>query len=151
MPLIDTLRREKQEMKRKHEAELAEIDSCIACLSANAPLASQDAPRTHPVGHPNLNGLRIIDAIRKHLEWAESNNITVTMDDLRSELAGWHVVGSRGALLSNSKFPLKTITNVLFAPNNAAGFKVERSGRVNQNGSRKVMPGDRIELVKPKK
>ena len=137
--ILQILKDARDKLLANHQRDLERIDSLI--LQANSgDFAQTSAPTIPRTPKPNLNNLRVADAVRTYLVWADANGIKVNMGDLECELANWEVRTSRGELLRETSNPWKTLSNVLGSPKNADFFRIHK---VRRNISR----SDIVELA----
>ena len=100
---------------------------------------------TLPPGAPSLDGLRIRDAVSAYLNFCRDNGREqITLGEIEKALLSYHVTTFRGAPLSGTKFPWKTIANSLGSPENQDVWEIQKRSDHYQRG-------DLIGLKSPKK
>lgn len=122
--LIEQLRKERETLLGR----LAAIDAMLTAYGGNAtrPPNTRTAPIEElPTGYPQLDNMRTRDAINLYLSWAKDKEREVTLGELERVLLAHRVVSFRGKVFGESRFPFKTLTNIIGSPDNANFWNVD--------------------------
>lgn len=123
---LEALRAEEREL----QIRLASVQAAIAVVAKGQPHIEplRVEPPEPPYTGPNLDGLRIKDAMNMYLAWERDSNgrPKVTLGELEKVLLAHEVVSFRGQPFRAMRHTWKTLTNILGSPENAGIWIIER-------------------------
>jgi hypothetical protein len=148
MQTIEDYLHDLKAQERELLLRLSAVQSAIDAITRGLLTTALPIPAPQPPGPqgPPLNGLRMRDAIKIYLGWAQKEGIPVTIGMLEKELAKYDVVSFRNQPMKDMPYPFKSLCIALGSPDNQKFWHIER---LDPDGH--FTRSDRIELKVPKK